>query len=158
MSEEFYSDARLYDRLFPGGEQAVDFYRAEADRQGGRVLELGCGTGHKLIPIASDGHPCMGLELSPHMLAEARRKADERGVKVDWVQGDMRGFDLGQRFDLVLIAANSLLHLHEAEDVVDCLRSVRRHLAPGGRLVFDVFNPSVRLLAKADGVRRRRDA
>ena len=56
MSEAFYSHARLYDLMFPGGGPAVDFYRAEADRQGGRVLELGCGTGHKLIPIASDGH------------------------------------------------------------------------------------------------------
>ena len=68
VSEQFYTDARLYDRLFPGGDQAVDFYRAEADRQGGRVLELGSGTGHKLIPIASDGHPCLGLELSSDML------------------------------------------------------------------------------------------
>ena len=158
MSEQFYSDARLYDRLFPGGERAVDFYRAEADRQGGCVLELGCGTGHKLIPIASDGHPCMGLELSPEMLAEAQHKADERGVEVEWVQGDMREFDLGRTFDLVFIAANSLLHLHEAEVLVDCFRSVRRHLAPGARLIFDVFNPSVRMLAQADGVRRRRDA
>jgi len=91
------------------------------------------------------------------MLAEAQRKADERGVEVEWVQGDMREFDLGRTFDLVLIAANSLLHLHEAEDLVGCFRSVRRHLAPGARLVFDVFNPSVRLLAEADGVRRRRD-
>lgn len=157
MSEQFYSDARLYDRLFPGGEQAVDFYRAEADRQGGSVLELGCGTGHKLIPIPADGHPCIGLDLSPEMLAEARRKADMRGVEVQWVQGDMRAFDLGRTFDLVVIAANSLLHLHEADELVDCVRSVRRHLAPGGRLVLDVFNPSVRLLAQADGVRRRRE-
>ena len=158
MSEQFYSDARLYDLLFPGGEQAVDFYRAEAARQGGSVLELGSGTGHKLIPIASDGHPCTGLELSPDMLAEARRKADERGVDVEWVQGDMRKFDLGRTFDLVFIAANSLLHLHEADDLVDCFRSVRKHLAPGARLVFDVFNPSVHVLAQADGVRRRRHA
>jgi SAM-dependent methyltransferase len=116
------------------------------------VLELGSGTGHKLIPIASDGHPCTGLELSPDMLAEARRKADERGVEVEWVQGDMRKFDLGRTFDLVFLAANSLLHLHEAEDLVDCFRSVRKHLAPGARLVFDVFNPSVRMLAQADGI------
>ena len=156
MSERFYSDARLYDRLFPGGEPAVDFYRAEAGRQRGSVLELGCGTGHKLIPIASDGHPCTGLELSSDMLTEARRKADERALAVEWVQGDMRGFDLGRTFDLVFIAANSLLHLHEAADLLSCLRSVRAHLAPGGRFVFDVFNPSVRLLADADGVRRTR--
>jgi SAM-dependent methyltransferase len=158
MSEEFYADARMYDRLFPGGEQAVAFYRVAADRCGGSVLELGCGTGSKLIPIASDGHPCTGLELSPEMLAEARRKADERGVQVEWVAGDMREFDLGRTFDLVFIAANSLLHLHEADDMVGCFRSVRRHLAPGARLVLDVFNPSVRTLAQADGVRRRRDA
>ncbi len=56
-------------------------------RQGGRVLELGCGTGHKLIPIASDGHPCVGLDFSSDMLAEARRKANERGVAVEWMQG-----------------------------------------------------------------------
>ncbi|MDM7830110.1 class I SAM-dependent methyltransferase [Cellulomonas edaphi] len=158
MGEPFYSDAGLYDRLFASGKPAVDFYRAAADRRGGSVLELGCGTGNKLIPIASDSHPSVGLDLSTDMLAEARRKADELGVDVDWVHGDMRQFDLARTFDLVIVAANSLLHLHDAQDLVGCFRSVRRHLAPGGQLVFDVFNPSVRMLAQADGVRRRRDA
>ncbi len=158
MSERFYSDARLYDRLFPGGEPAVDFYRAGADRLGGRVLELGCGTGHKLIPIASDGHPCVGLDFSQDMLAEARDKADGRGVAVEWVHGDMRDFDVGRTFDFVFIAGNSLLHLHEAEDLVSCFRSVRRHLAPGARFAFDVFNPSLRLLAEAVGTRRTRES
>ena len=74
----------------------------------GLILELGSGTGHKLIPIASDGHPCTGLELSPDMLADGTRKADERGVDVEWVQGDMRELDLDRTFDLVFIAANSL--------------------------------------------------
>jgi SAM-dependent methyltransferase len=155
--EAFYSHARLYDLMFPGGGPAVDFYRAAA-RQGGRVLELGCGTGHKLIPIAADGHPCVGLDFSADMLAEAGRKADARGATVEWIRGDMRAFDLGRTFDLVFIAANSLLHLHAAEDLVRCFRSVRRHLAPGARFVFDVFNPSVRLLAEADGVRRTRES
>jgi SAM-dependent methyltransferase len=158
MSEAFYSHAKLYDLMFPGGGRGVEFYRAEADRQGGRVLELGCGTGHKLIPIASDGHPCVGLDASSDMLAEARRKADERGVAVEWVPGDMRDFELGRRFDLVFIAANSLLHLHDAHDLVSCLRSVRRHLAPGGRFAFDIFNPIVRLLADAVGERRTRQS
>ena len=45
MSEQFYSDARLYDRLFPGGEQALDFYRAEADRQGGASWNSGVAPG-----------------------------------------------------------------------------------------------------------------
>lgn len=158
MSEAFYSHPRLYDRMFPVSDPAVDFYRAEADRQGGRVLELGCGTGHKLIPIASDGHPCVGLDFSSAMLAEGDRKASERGVAAEWVQGDMRAFDLDRTFDLVFITANSLLHLHEAEDLVSCFRSVRRHLAPGARFIFDVFNPSVHLLAQADGTRHNRES
>jgi SAM-dependent methyltransferase len=152
----FYSRAQLYDLMFPGGGPAVDFYRADVDRHGGRVLELACGTGNKLIPIASDGHPCVGLDFSADMLTEARRKADERGLAVEWIQGDMRNFDLGRTFDYVFITANSLLHLHATEDLVSCFRSVRRHLAPGGRFVFDVFNPSVRVLAEADGTRRSR--
>ncbi|WP_328321768.1 class I SAM-dependent methyltransferase [Kribbella sp. NBC_00382] len=158
MSDAFYSHARLYDLMFPGGGPAVDFYRGEVGRHGGSVLELGCGTGQKLIPIAGDGHPCVGVDFSAEMLAEGRRKADERGVAVEWVQGDMRDFDLGRTFDFVFITANSLLHLQEGEDLVSCFRAVRRHLAPGARFVFDVFNPSVGLLAGADGVRRAREA
>jgi SAM-dependent methyltransferase len=157
-TETLYSHARLYDLIWPGGGSAVDFYLAEADRGGGRVLELGCGTGHKLIPIAARGHPCVGLDFSLEMLAEAKRKASDRGVAVEWIQADMRAFDLGRAFDSVFIPANSLLHLHAAEDLVSCLQSVRRHLAPGARLVFDVFNPSVRLLAEADGVRRAQES
>ncbi|WP_353113103.1 class I SAM-dependent methyltransferase [Microbacterium sp.] len=156
MTQELYSDARLYDLLFPASKAAVDFYRAEADGRGGRVLELGCGTGHKLIPIAADGHRSVGLDLSPDMLAEAHRKAEERGVSVEWRHGDMRDFDLDGEFDLIFIAANALLHLHEADDIVQCFRAVRRHLAPGGRFAFDVFAPNVRILADADGARRPR--
>lgn len=92
------------------------------------------------------------------MLSEARRKADERGLSVEWVQGDMREFDFGRTFDFVFIAGNSLLHLHDAADLMSCLRSVRAHLAPGARFMFDVFNPNVRFLADADGVRRTREA
>ena len=158
MSEAFYARAKVYDLMFPSGGPAADFYRAEAHRPGGSVLELGCGTGHKLIPIASDGYPCVGLDSSPHMLAEARRKADERGVAVEWVHGNMRDFDVGRTFDFVFIAANSLLHLHDAQDLVSCFRSVRRHLAPSARFAFDVFNPSLRLLTEAVGVRRTRES
>jgi SAM-dependent methyltransferase len=158
MSEEFYSHAKIYDLMFPGSGPAVEFYRAQAERQGGSVLELGCGTGDKVLPIAAGGRPCVGVDLSADMLAEARRKAFERGVAVEWVQGDMREFDLGRTFDLVFIAANSLLHLHDAASLASCFESVRKHLAPGGRFVFDVFNPSVGLLSDADGVRRARDS
>lgn len=155
---EIYSHARLYDLMFPADRPAIDFYRADVNQHGGRVLELGCGTGHKLIPIASDGHPCVGLDASPDMLAEAKRKATERGVTAQWLHGDMRSFDLDRTFDYVFIAANSLLHLHTPEDLISCFRCVQRHLAPAARFVFDVFNPNTRILAEADGTRRTRQS
>jgi hypothetical protein len=55
MSQAFYSHARLYDLVFSGGGPAVDVFRAEANRQGGSVLELGCGTGNKLVPSRPTG-------------------------------------------------------------------------------------------------------
>lgn len=158
MSDGLYEHARLYDLLFPSTSQAVDFYRAQARRSGGSVLELGCGTGSKLIPIAADGHSCVGLDFSSDMLAEAQRKAAAHNVDVEWIQGDMRSFELDRTFDLIFIASNSLLHLHEIEDLVSCFESVRRHVSPGGRFVFDIFNPSLRILADADGTRRHRDS
>lgn len=157
MGEPFYERARLYDLMFPSSAAAAGFYRGVAAEQpGASVLELGCGTGNKLIPIAADGHPAVGLDSSRPMLDLARRKADDRGVQVEWVEGDMRDFDLGRTFDLVVIAANSLLHLHEAEEIIGCLRGVRRHLSPGGRLALDVFNPAAHVIAAADGQRRPR--
>lgn len=158
MGEAFYARPGLYDRTFPAGDPAVAFYRDLARRRGGRVLELGCGTGHKLIPIAADGQACVGLDSSPEMLAEARRQADERALEVDWRLGDMRDFDLGHPVDFAFAAGNSLLHLHDPAELVSCVESVRRHLAPGARFAFDVFNPSVQVLAAADGTRRARPA
>src|SRR5439155_21803561 len=79
---------------------------------------------------------------------------DARGVTAALHVGDMADFDLEARFGLVFVASNSLTHLHDTDDIVRCFRAVRRHLAPGGRFAFDVFNPSVQILAAADGVRR----
>lgn len=158
MSKSLYSDARLYDLLFPPpadlGAKAT-FYLDLADSTGGGpVLELACGTGTILLPIAARGIPCEGIDLSEEMLAVARAKSQASGVNVGLRTGDMAKFELPRQFPLIFSASNSLLHLHATSDLLSCFGSVRRHLQPGGRFAFDVFNPSVRMLASADGVRR----
>ncbi len=82
------------------------------------------------------------------MLRIARERA---GFEVEYVQGDMRDFDLGRKFALIFIGRNSLLHLHSTEDLVAAFAAIRKHLAPGGIVAFDIFNPNVRLLARAPG-------
>ena len=159
MLEGLYSHARLYDLMFPqpsGLGPKARFYLDLAATTGGPVLELGCGTGSMLLPIAERGIACQGIDLSGDMLALARAKLEARGATAGLHEGDMTDFDLHERFGLVFVASNSLTHLHAAGDVVSCFRAVRRHLTPGGRFAFDVFNPSVQVLAGADGVRRER--
>jgi SAM-dependent methyltransferase len=157
MIVSLYSSARLYDLMYPqpsGLGSKAQFYLDLAVASGGAVLELACGTGTMLLPIAERGIPCQGVDLSGDMLAQARTKFEASGASVGLHEGDMTDFDLDARFGFVFVASNSLTHLHAAGDIVRCFRAVRRHLAAGGRFAFDVFNPSVQYLAAANGVRR----
>jgi SAM-dependent methyltransferase len=132
---------------------AKDAGRVGHPRGSGAVLELACGTGRLTIPIAQSGVGIVGLDLTPSMLAHARTKADAAGVKVEFVEGDCRSFELGRKFALIFMAFNSMQHLHDYESLAALFRNVRQHLAEGGRFVFDVFNPKIAILARAAGER-----
>src|SRR5262245_28969077 len=107
-----YDLTDLYDLAAPADPVAETFYLLEARRRGGAVLDLACGTGRFTIPLARSGLEVVGGDLSPSMLERARAKAAAASVGIDFVEMDMREFDLaGRRFGLVIIAANSLLHL-----------------------------------------------
>lgn len=155
MSDSLYSDSHLYDlvmgRFATGG--MLDFYLRQVAGCGGPALELACGTGRLTIPLAETGADITGLDISEHMLRAAEAKARDRDVRVTFLRGDMRDFDLDRRFRLILVPAQSLSHLHTRGEVRDCLGCVRRHLAGGGRLVVELFNPSPVLLARETGRR-----
>jgi SAM-dependent methyltransferase len=119
----------------------VAFYIRQARAARGPVLEVACGTGRVTIPVAKAGIRVTGLDLSPHMLAIARSKAD--GLPVDFVQGDMTDFRLGRKFRLIFIPFRSFQAMLTPDEQRRCLRSVRRHLAPGGRLILNLFDPKL---------------
>jgi SAM-dependent methyltransferase len=157
MIESLYSNARLYDLMYPQPSRVsakVSFYLDLAAATGRPVLELACGTGSILLPIAARDIECEGVDLSSDMLSEARAKFETKALSASFHVGDMASFDLGRRFGLIFIASNSLLHLHSADDIVRCFQSVRGHLDKGGRFAFDIFNPNVQMLADANGTRR----
>jgi SAM-dependent methyltransferase len=144
-----YTAADLYDLVHLGpwkGE--LEFYQRQAQRAGPRVLELACGTGRLTIPLARSGLILTGLDLSAEMLARSATKAAALNLALDLHPADMRTFALDQQFDLIFIPINSLCHLMDWRDVGQCFAQVRRHLAPGGRFVIDVFNPSLALLTR----------
>ena len=133
----------------------VQFYVDEARHAGGCALEVGCGTGRILLPIARSGQTIDGLDESRQMLerCETKLRAEPEAVRkrVTLHEGDASAFDLGRQFDLVIAPFRVVQHLTTTQEQLGFLESAARHLAPRGRLVFDVFNPNFAALASADG-------
>lgn len=149
------ADARYYDLFATGLPGEAAFYVEEAVRWGSPVLELGCGTGRILIPLAEAGLQVVGLDRAPAMLEQARRKIaglppEVRG-RIELVQGDMRVFSLERRFQLIAIPYRAFLHLLTVQDQREALGRVRAHLLPGGRLVLNIFDPSLEIIVAHQG-------
>jgi len=152
VKDDFYLDPRVaeaYDADTPLTDD-IPFYvelAREAASAGGRVLELGAGTGRVTIPIARAGVEVVGLERSPAMLAVARRKS--AGIaSLSWVVGDMADFQLEGSFGLVIIPCRSFLLLLTVAEQKSSLAAIHEHLAAGGRLALNFFNPSIPLMAE----------
>ncbi len=145
--------ADLYDYVAPYQSRPdVTFFVDEALAAGGPVLEVGCGTGRILIPTARAGVAITGLDLSPHMLAVCRERLaaedPEVQARVTLVEEDMRFFELGRWFSLITLPFRPFQHLTQVADQLACLRTLGRHLQPDGRLILDLFNPSLEALTR----------
>ena len=151
--DEYTSIAELYDYVVPYRErQDVAFFVEAARESGGPVLEVGCGTGRVLIPTARAGLEITGLDLSQHMLevcrARLKTEPEEVRARVRLVEGDMRKFELSQTFQLVTLPFRPFQHLTTVEDQLACLVCLRRHLDEDGKLILDIFNPSMESLVR----------
>ncbi|UXN71352.1 class I SAM-dependent methyltransferase [Devosia neptuniae] len=148
MAEDLYERPELYDLVSPPDPDMERFYVEAAGGSGRQVLELACGTGRLTLPLLRSGADVTGGDLSPAMLDAARQRASMEGLAPNLVPLDMRDFALGRRFDTIIVAANSLLHLTQAADQLAFLASAARHLKPDGRLIFDIFVPSAWILSR----------
>ncbi len=136
--------AHYYDLTHAALKADIPFARALSLEAGGPVLELGCGSGRLLLPLARAGVPVTGVDNSPAMLQRARQKlvVEPPTVRerVTLVEADMTDFDLPQRFALILLSYNTLMHLPPAK-MKQTLRMACHHLLPAGRVYIDVANP-----------------
>ena len=137
--------ADLYD-LVPGYTHRPDkdFYVRSAAGASGKILELGCGTGRVLIPIAESGCAITGVDTSEHMLSKCRQKLnalpENVAGRVQLIKGDMAGFALDDVFHLAIIPFRAFQHLIRIEDQLSCLSILNRLLVMKARLIFDVFH------------------
>ena len=162
-SRAHYVDAAYYDQTYRLRRCDKDYYAAEAASAGGSVLELGCGSGRVTLPIAraldeagGDGQ-VIGIDAMPSMLERGTAKLtrERRSVRgrVHFQRGDftLRGegaIELGRRFERVFMPFNTLMHCYDHEAQRALFDVVRRHLAPGGELHFDVLLPAPESLGR----------
>jgi len=152
--DDYEPIAELYDYVVPYHERAdIGFYLDAARDAHGPILELGCGTGRVLLPITRGGAEIHGLDLSPSMLQICRNRLTQepREVqeRVQLTLGDMRDFNMQQKFALITTPFRSFQHLLTVEDQLACLTTIRKHLLPNGKLILDLFNPSLDFIANA---------
>ncbi len=152
--EPFYRvAARYYDGDYADvwhGED-VDMYRGLAMDSGGPVLEMGCGTGRVLLPLARAGITIHGIDASASMLDELRntlsRDTDDTRGRVRLTEGDARTAQVGSSFALVIAPGHVIQSFFEREEQREFLRNVRRHLLPDGAFCFDAFQPDYSLIS-----------
>lgn len=139
--------AKYYDGAYAVKQDLVDlpFYLDLAEQSRGPILEIACGTGRVLLPIARKGIEICGVDNSLPMLQVLTENLAREPQQVrDCVtvhEGDMRSFRLNKEFPLVMIPFRPMQHMFTIEDQVAALKTAAGHLTDDGLLAFDVFYP-----------------
>ncbi len=137
--------ADFYDAIHADLTGDIPFVITQAEAAGRQIIELGCGTGRLLLPLARQGFHLLGVDNTPAMLAQAqarlRHEPAEVQARVAWLQADMTRFHPPHNhYDLVLLGYNTALHLTPA-GWSGCLHACAAALRPGRRFLMDVVNP-----------------
>ncbi len=147
---ELIYDANIYDGMNTHMDDLQFYKRWLPENKKAKILELCCGTGRLTIPIAKDGYRICGVDYTPSMLKQAKAKAAEAGLDINFIEADIRTLDLQEKFDLIFIPFNSIHHLYHNEDLFKALDCVKNHLKEGGLFLLDCFNPDIRLMIEGE--------
>jgi SAM-dependent methyltransferase len=134
--------ADWYDDWLSEMKDDIAYYAEVFRERSGSVLELACGTGRLLLPLAESGVAIEGLDSAPDMLAILRKKAALLGLDdIQLYEQPMQEFAIPKKFDSVFIAGGTFQLLIPYEDALACLRCAYQHLRDDGSLLIDVFVP-----------------
>jgi SAM-dependent methyltransferase len=121
----------------------LPFWLDLAGQAGSPVLELGCGTGRVLIPLAQAGYQTIGLDHDLSMLSYLRTKIAIRLIHPpDLIAADFTEFNFATHFPLVILPCNTFSTLSTDQRML-CLRCVCQHLQEGGVFAISIPNPEI---------------
>jgi SAM-dependent methyltransferase len=132
--------AEVYDQWFTAHDPATVEVLAELAR-GGRVLEMGIGTGLVALPLAAKGVEVHGIDNSEPMVAKLRAKPGGEAIPV--TMGSFAEVVIPGEFSLVFVLFNTLFALLTQDEQVRCFQNAARHLSADGVFVVEVFVPEV---------------
>jgi SAM-dependent methyltransferase len=145
MKVDIRTEAAKYYDCNPNVPNDIPFYINHIPSQQTTVLELGCGTGRVTLALVQHCRYIHGIDLSESMISICQGKLMEANIppsKAKVEVGDITDFDLEQTFDLVIAPFRVLQNLESNSEVDGLFRCVRKHLAPGGTCILNVFNPN----------------
>lgn len=119
-----------------------DFFEHWIRKGEGPALEIGCGDGRLLIPFLSKGLKVEGVDLSPHMLEQCRKKAEKNKVAPTLYCQAMQQLKIPHRYATIYIPYGTFMLLSSLDDVKKALSGFRQHLLPGGRLLIPLLIPT----------------
>jgi SAM-dependent methyltransferase len=141
MSELYGSHlSKVFDKMYQGFidyEVEYQFYAKLCRSQNAHsIIEIGCGSGNLAGKFDQEFRDYLGLDYSEHMLDLARQK----NPNGQFIQADMRTFDLDRRFDAALITGRSINYLVTDDDVLNTFRCIHDILGEKGHLIFDCID------------------
>ncbi|HEX9134026.1 MAG TPA: class I SAM-dependent methyltransferase [Ktedonobacteraceae bacterium] len=134
-------------------DEDLNLYTNFAELCGSPLLELACGSGRLLVPLARQGYELTGVDSSASMLKLAQEALEQAGVAAQCklAQENMCRLSLGQKFRLAFIALGSFGHVCTRQEQRQTLAAVRDHLTTGGRFILDISNADVRYMEHLSG-------
>lgn len=139
--------AKFYDVIYDKLRTSVDYdyYLKKILECKGSVLEVGVGTGRIFKEALKKGADVYGIDVSKTMIDVLRANISEENHNRVFVK-DARDFNLGVKFDLIVMPFRTFSHFPDTDDQLKVLNNIHNHLNPDGRLIFDVFSPDFTML------------
>jgi len=136
--------ARFYDTIYHHMRDGVDneYFQNEIKNAGGKVLEIGVGTGRLFINALNQGADIYGLDISESMLEVLYKKIQqEKHYRISLQNIIDFAFDF--KFDLIIAPFRVVMHLLDKEEQIKAIDNVYKHLNNNGRFIFDTFIPDL---------------
>jgi len=152
VTDPYGTDATWYDLLHADYDEDLGLWLSFAGRTDLPVLEVGCGTGRVLLPLAQAGHKVVGVDPSAAMLESARSRISPVAGRVELLHGKPQEVELpADHFGFVLVANDVFLYCRDGDEQVDFLQAIARAMHFNAVLAIDVPGPVMHLDASQNG-------